>query len=588
MEIISSYPLARHDARRELHSRRLKIRAFIFAAVIGALASHLSAADAPDVDFKQWGLLAIQEGGRRKPVDTFAKETLIRITGRSTYTDKAGGTWRPDDFVLSALIETHDWKNEPMVLISSGQLIEQLGLDKTQRRFSFAQLTGSAELQRLATEAQALKRAEKPLNRVQQEALSVSDRLTLLAHVMDGSALLIIPAPTSETDPWVDPSGWSRYYSETQFAPIRGQLQTVVTAYVNGDSFNFSRAANQLRETLRALSPSIYPKDQQLRLEYFYNHFEPFYRAIWCYGIALVTLIAAHLRKRGRALQSIGVAVAVLGLAFHAAGIVMRCMIASRPPVTNMYESIIWVSFAVSFFGMIFFMRYRARIYLLAALPVTFTALLLVHQMPIAMPSSIDPLVPVLRDNFWLTIHVLTITLSYAAFALAMGFGHILLWRYARNPATASADAPMHFWLYRVLQLGVLLLAAGTILGGVWANYSWGRFWGWDPKETWALIALLCYITTLHGRLAGWWTEFGLVVASVVCFLAVLMAWYGVNFVLGKGLHSYGFGIGGETYVGTFVIADLLFVAFAIWRHRSSKRPITREEPVAAAVSAAD
>src|SRR5438477_12384780 len=88
MEIISSCPLARHDARRELHSRRLKIRAFIFAAVIGALASHLSAADAPDVDFKQWGLLAIQEGGRRKPVDTFAKETLIRITGRSRYADK--------------------------------------------------------------------------------------------------------------------------------------------------------------------------------------------------------------------------------------------------------------------------------------------------------------------------------------------------------------------------------------------------------------------------------------------------------------------------------------------------------------------
>ena len=122
----------------------------------------------------------------------------------------------------------------------------------------------------------------------------------------------------------------------------------------------------------------------------------------------------------------------------------MRCMIAGRPPVTNMYESIIWVSFAVSFFGMIFFARYRTPVYLLAALPVSLVALLLVHQMPIAMPSSIDPLVPVLRDNFWLTIHVLTITLSYAAFALAMGFGHILLWRYARNPgrgARGSADA---------------------------------------------------------------------------------------------------------------------------------------------------
>ena len=556
----------------------MKARVFILVATVIALftgvnyaaSTDAAPADTSSVDFKQWGLVAIQDSGRRKPLDTFARETLIRITGRSTYTDKTGRKWQPNDIVLSAQLETHDWKNEPMVLVSLGKLKEQLGLDKTQRRFSFAQLVGSTELQRIANEARARKRAEQTLDRIQQEALSVSDRLVLFSNVMDGSALLIIPALRNETDAWVQPSEFARYYTDAQFAPVQTQLQTLANAYAQGDGFNFSRATHQLRENLRALSPSIYPQDRQLRLEYFYNHFEGFYRAIWCYGIALVILIAAHLRKRGATLRNIGVAVALLGLAFQASGILMRCMIAGRPPVTNMYESIIWVSFAVSLFGMIFFARYRAPVYLLAALPVTLIALLLVHQMPIAMPSSIDPLVPVLRDNFWLTIHVLTITLSYAAFALAMGFGHILLWRYARNPAAASTDAPMHFWLYRVLQLGVLLLAAGTILGGVWANYSWGRFWGWDPKETWALIALLCYILTLHGRLAGWWTEFGLVVASVVCFLAVLMAWYGVNFVLGKGLHSYGFGIGGETYVATFVIADLLFVAFAIWRYRRS------------------
>jgi hypothetical protein len=192
---------------------------------------------------------------------------------------------------LSALIETRDWKNEPMVLISFGKLKEQLGLDKTQRRFSFAHLAGSPELQRIANEAQGLKRAEKPLDRVQQEAVSVSDRLTLFAHVMDGNGFLIIPAPTNETVPWVDPSGWSRYYSEAQFAPVQTQLQAFATAYVNGDAFNFSRAANQLRENLRGLSPSIYPRERQLRLEHFYNHFESFYRAIWCYGIALVILM---------------------------------------------------------------------------------------------------------------------------------------------------------------------------------------------------------------------------------------------------------------------------------------------------------
>jgi cytochrome c-type biogenesis protein CcsB len=562
---------------------RLTFLAVVFAGQVGH--AQQAPGDSSALNFKQFGLLAVQDNGRRKPIDTFAKESLIRITGRSTYTSGAR-KWSPNDFVLSALLETHDWKTEPMVLVSFGKLKEQLGLDKTQRRFSFAQLTALPELNRLANEAHELRRAEKPLDRLQQEVMSVSERLALFAHVMDGSAFLIVPASENETDAWVVPPEFSRYYIDAQFAPIQIQLQTLATAYVQADGFNFSRASNQLRQDLRALSPSIYPQDRQLRLEYFYNHFDAFYRAIWSYGLAFLVLLIAHLRTRGGALRKVGVTIAVLGLLLHASGIAMRCMIAGRPPVTNMYESIIWVSFAVSFFGMIFFSRYRTPVYLLAALPVTLTALLLVHQMPIAMPSSIDPLVPVLRDNFWLTVHVLTITLSYAAFALAMGFGHILLFRYARNPSGARADAPMHFWLYRVLQLGVLLLATGTILGGVWANYSWGRFWGWDPKETWALIALLCYILTLHGRLAGWWTQFGLVVASVVCFLAVLMAWYGVNFVLGKGLHSYGFGIGGETYVATFVIVDLLFVAFATWRYRMSKRTISRDTEEAEAIPA--
>lgn len=546
------------------------VLAFCFAA--DELRAQTPLADTSRLDFKQFGLLAIQDGGRRKPVDTFARETLIRITGRSSYTDKAGRKWQSNDFLLSAMLETHDWKAEPMMLVSLGALKERLGLSKTQRRFSFGELAGLSELQRITNEAHAKKRAEKSLDRVEQEALSVSDRLALLAHVMDGSAFLIVPAPKNKADPWAEPQDWSNYYSQAQFDSSQNELKNVATAYVDADGFKFSRASHQLRENLRALSTSVYPKDRPLQLEYFYNHFEAFYRAIWFYGIAFLVLLIAHLRRRGRALPMIGVALALAALLFHASGIAMRCMIAGRPPVTNMYESIIWVSFAVSFFGMIFFMRYRTPVYLLAALPVTLFALLLVFQMPIAMPASIDPLVPVLRDNFWLTIHVLTITLSYAAFALAMGFGHILLYRYAKNPQEARADQPMHFWLYRVLQLGVILLAAGTILGGVWANYSWGRFWGWDPKETWALIALLCYILTLHGRLAGWWTQFGLVVASVVCFLAVLMAWYGVNFVLGKGLHSYGFGIGGETYVATFVALDLLFVGFAIWRYRASKR----------------
>src|SRR6266480_3156346 len=142
-----------------------------------AVAQSAFTSDSANLNYEQFGMLAIQDGGRRKPIDTFARETLIRISGRSSYTDKTGRIWQPSDLLLSALLETHDWQNEPMVLVSLGKLKEQLSLDKTQRRFSFAQLVGSTELQRIANEARARKRAEQTLDRIQQEALGVSDRL---------------------------------------------------------------------------------------------------------------------------------------------------------------------------------------------------------------------------------------------------------------------------------------------------------------------------------------------------------------------------------------------------------------------------
>ena len=148
---------------------------------------------------------------------------------------------------------------------------------------------------------------------------------------------------------------------------------------------------------------------------------------------------------------------------------------------------------------------------------------------------------------------------------------------------TAAQIKPLANFIYRTMQVGVLLIAAGTILGGVWADYSWGRFWGWDPKEVWALITLLVYLIPLHGRFAGWVNTFGLVMASVVCFLSVIMAWYGVNFVLGVGLHSYGFVEGGsQGVVGAVVLAVLAVAVAAAWRRRlASSRVAGRLTPKA-------
>jgi cytochrome c-type biogenesis protein CcsB len=537
---------------------------FLLALATGARGEPL--------DYHAFGLLGIQDAGRRKPVDTFARETLLRISGAATYTGTDGRVWSAPDFLLSVLFDTHDWRKEPLVLIPYHPLTDKLGLDAQRKRFSLEELAGATILPSLIQQGQELSRQEKEVPRELKEAESLATRMEAFGHLLDNSAFTIVPpAPDGKSDRWVVPTPDNDGYDPAAYKGAMDELSQMAQAYAGDKGFDFSVHAARLRKALRDLNPAVYPTESMLELEYRYNHMRAFLWAVGIYALAFVVLLIANASKgKATVLTVTGLSLAVAGFAMQATGIALRCIIAGRPPVTNMFESVVWVSFGIMMFAFIFLMRYRALTYLLAALPVSLTCLLLVQQLPVAMPESIDPLVPVLRSNYWLTIHVLTITLSYAAFGLAMGFGHIVLFRFIRNPLTAARDATLHFWLYRILQLGVLLLATGTILGGVWANYSWGRFWGWDPKETWALIALLCYIFVLHGRVVGWWDQFGLALASVVCFCAVLMTWYGVNFILGKGLHSYGFGIGGEKYVAAFVCGDLAYVALAAWRYRKA------------------
>jgi len=163
----------------------------------------------------------------------------------------------------------------------------------------------------------------------------------------------------------------------------------------------------------------------------------------------------------------------------------------------------------------------------------------------------------------------MTITLSYAAFALALGIANVTLGCFLFRSDKADTIRALSQLTYRAIQVGVLLLAAGIILGGVWADYTWGRFWGWDPKEVWALVALLGYLAVLHARLGGAIGNRCLAVMSVVCFSLVVMAWYGVNFVLGAGLHSYGFGDGGQGFVCSAIFFQWLYAGIAIHRSRA-------------------
>jgi cytochrome c-type biogenesis protein CcsB len=302
-------------------------------------------------------------------------------------------------------------------------------------------------------------------------------------------------------------------------------------------------------------------------LEVAYNHWVPF-RFAWVLMLLAALSMMLHMGLGWRTF-SVGALVAYgFALTAMAVGFALRIAISGRPPVSNMYESVIYVGFGVAIFGLIFELIYRTKYILTAAAAVSTIALVLADNCPAILDPSLRPLEPVLRSNFWLILHVMTITLSYAAFALAMGIADITLGYFLAGSDHRNAIASLNRFTYKAIQVGVLLLAAGTILGGVWADYSWGRFWGWDPKEVWALVALLGYLCVLHARYAGWVGQRGLAALSVACFALVVMAWYGVNFVLGAGLHSYGFGDGGAGWVYTAVFLQLLYAGLALWRSR--------------------
>jgi len=545
----------------------------LLLALFLATAAALPAAP-PAAELSPWESLVVQDSGRRKPIGTFGHEVLVKIAGRDPVRTKDGETFNGSAFAFSQLFATRDWSEEPMVLVSYRPLVEALGLDASRKRFSRQELAGATKLMAFSQEAATLRQAGEPVPRLNTEAQTVLGRLQLFDALGATTAFLLAPPPPGSPvgSPWLSIDQLATAYPPEKSAPIVQDLRNLNVAGREGDNAAFDAAAQRLVDDLRALNPDVYPPAAVVDRENFYNRLKPFDTAMWLLIPASLLLMAGARHGARHWLLRGGVALSAASLGFMLYGLFLRVLIAERAPVTNMYESVVWVAMGTVLFGLIFYAVYRNRLMLLSALPVSFLCLLLVRSLPVAMPARLDPLVPVLRDNFWLTVHVLTITLSYAAFALALGFAHVILWRYIRKPEAAEAIRPLHEWLYRMMFVGLILLAVGTILGGVWANYSWGRFWGWDPKETWALIALLMYVVAIHGKMAGWWGDFGIAVAAVVNFAGIIMAWYGVNYVLGAGLHSYGFGVGGEGYVLAFLALEAAYVGLAVVRHRGARQ----------------
>ncbi|MGC1480543.1 MAG: cytochrome c biogenesis protein CcsA [Chthoniobacterales bacterium] len=528
----------------------------LLTAALILFASALPSANAA-LDLSSLETIPVQESGRKKPYLVFAQESLLGTAGRRTL--EVDDKRQPALRVITDLwFQPEKWSSVPLILVDSVEVKEAAGLELTETRFAYDTLAANSAFVDLLQKAEMATRASEgaKLTGIDKKMETIGLRLAEFENLRNGNLFRIVANPAGDTTAWrtLDPA-------DPLFANLRD-------AYLAEDQAAFDTAADALRSSLAEQAPQFQPPTWKIDLETTIQKLHPFRWAWILYLLAGIALAVTSLRAR-RTGYAIGWALAAIGFLFQLAGFISRILIAGRPPVTNMYESIIWVAFGTVLFALIFEAIFRSRYFLLGAIPVAVLSLLLADSQPLALDPGIHPLTAVLQSNFWLATHVLIITLSYAAFALALGVSHIALGKVIIGTKPTPA---IYNYIYRTLQVGVLLLAVGTILGGVWANYSWGRFWDWDPKETWALVALLAYLFILHGRIAGRWGGFGLAVGSILAFQTIIMAWYGVNFVLGVGLHSYGFGSGGFEYAVTYVVVECVFVAIAVVRARKPSR----------------
>lgn len=503
---------------------------------------------------------AIQDRGRIKPYDTFAQESVVFITGKNKWKGL-----NANEVTFGWLVSLDkEWLDEEFIRVDYKPLKEKLGLEIKRQFFRPSELDRLQALDQILKEAGQKESRKERLSSLEKKAIELQNKKNLLESIVGGSSMVVLPNPKGAEESWfalsaLTDGGGLPYSAEVRDA-FALALRKMVDAYLNKDATQWNASSLEVEKLLRQeLAQGQYPSSSELSWEIHYNQLRPFRWAWIVYTLAFILLLSGLVSQK-QWFNRIGLSCLLLGFLIHTYGFVLRCWISGRPPVTNMYESVVWVTWGCVLFSMIIWAAYKNLVIPAASVVFSIAGLVLADNLPSVLDPGIHPLVPVLRSNFWLTIHVLCITLSYAAFAVSTCLGNLNLGLYIFKPNQSNVIQQNIIFMYRAMQIGVILLAAGTILGGVWADYSWGRFWGWDPKEVWALIALLFYIAVLHGRFTGWLKGFGFVAATVLSFLGVVMAWYGVNFVLGVGLHSYGFGSGGLSYVIAYLIVQLVLV----------------------------
>ena len=606
-----------------------KVKYILLLLLFAAGACHHAIAGEKSFSAEPIGSIIVLEEGRKKPLDTYARNKLLQLSGRQSIHGSSAIEWLARVLFDSPVADT-----EPIFLINNPEILHALELSpRPGRRYNFVELYG-AQMKLNEQFQAALKIPQKGRSLFENEILRVhenyveygslssmfsflspyesfkikdstlaaqlgfqketelsyvdllnrseilSDKMlhlqqratdrseseialiNLIRNMYQFATTIGNPPPHcmvmlgDSGEAWVSPWGLiAQKKSDALYDKSMKSLMLVRKAYLDKDNKRFAAAVREFRAIVREESSSDKALDPSIELVY--NKVGSFSKAKIALGLAAILALIAVFSAAGFVYWA-GVALVGAAWLLMTFGIVLRMLIMGHPPLANLYETFVFVAWLTVIIGAVLELLRLKPIGLLTA---SITGFLFLHIAGkyAGDGDTMGMLIAVLDSSFWLTTHIVTITLGYAGCIAAGVIGHVYLIETLVRKTEASKLRAIERAVYGTLCFGMAFTVIGTILGGMWADQAWGRFWGWDPKENGALLIILWCLTILHARSAGMIKGVGVAVGAIVGAILVMCAWIGVN-LLGVGLHSYGFTSAGVTTLLTYVSSEIAFL----------------------------
>jgi len=511
--------------------------------------------------------LIIQDaGGRMKPVHTYASQLLRKVSKNDSFKNM-----NATQVFLSIQQNPRVWFQIPVIYIEKGntKLRDIIGVPHENK---YASLSNFFDLKGNYKISEHQQKAQKSTikSKFEKDIINVDKRVNLLYSAITGAVLKIFPVPNDVNHTWVAQNDINSMNFKGQDSVFVRQilpiyLQTLSAATVSKDYTTANEIIDGIINFQKKYGSEVYPSEKKINLEIAYNKYDVF-KKLFSYYMYIGTLMFFFVifqifnnNKIINFLIKVSTVIIVGLFLIHTGGLIARWIVSDHAPWSNAYESMIYVGWATMLFGLIFGRK--------SSMTIAATAFLTAFILMVAHWNWMDPeianLQPVL-NSYWLMIHVAIIVASYGPFALGMILGLISLLLMVLTTTKNKAKISLMIKELTIinemaLTVGLILLVIGNFLGGQWANESWGRYWGWDPKETWALISIMIYAFVLHLRLIpGLRSKFTFNVFSIASFASILMTYFGVNFYL-SGLHSYA--SGDKVITPTFIYYAIGIVA---------------------------